>query len=602
MAFLGIRKFNDKSLKNRFAIAVKALAPNNIKITKKLIGSYVIVLILLIVIGFISIRTVNKAKELSAIQAKIEAVSSNLRIVDQHMIGYQNDRKDYRPDIIKDRMHVADREFEKIKGQIPRSLALDVDTVCQYIAEMPKLANRYFATVAECDSVLDLELKLLNRLSENLADEDLLSSDIKSKVYRDIQIIAVEINAHRLNIGWRKEDDKTLASIQSIRKVLLANKKLLTSEILLNQTQLFNTIKSFLKKNKDAGWLGWKIKSLSYNSTNKLAKISRRTAVIFNDQLTGYIIYTGAVIGAALLIIIVLALTIVRSIAAGLQKVVKAAERIANGDLTVQFSKKQLIRQDEIGDVTSSFVAMIQSLIDIMKNIEITAVTLESSANELAGGSQMLSKDANQQAVSIEEINATVEDITFDIDKNAESTRKTSVLSNESVSFIENLCEQNLEQISKSKEILSQTKSVNDIALQTNILALNAAIEAAKAGEVGRGFSVVAGEVKRLAESSKESAVQIIGLTQGGVELSNEGGDMLESILPNIKNVNNLIQEITNASNAQREKSEYIKEALVTLSNTSQNNVSQAEELSAQAEELNEHAKILKEQVLFFNM
>jgi len=96
-------KFWEKDERKRIMLkirqVVQSLKPDNVKISKKLTGSYVLVLVLMLIIGLISILTVEKAKKLSSIQAKIEFAISNLRITDQHMVAYRTDRKEYRPEI-----------------------------------------------------------------------------------------------------------------------------------------------------------------------------------------------------------------------------------------------------------------------------------------------------------------------------------------------------------------------------------------------------------------------------------------------------------------------------------------------------------------------
>lgn len=580
----------------------QSLKPDNVKISKKLTGSYVLVLVLMLVIGLISILTVEKAKKLSAIQAKIEFAISNLRITDQHMVAYRTDRKEYRPEIIIDRAQVAAEKLEEIHDNIPPALVEQLDTAYNDISQMPDFAQRYFDAAASCDSLLNIELRILEKVSLEIDKANHLPNSIKSKINKEIKTIAVEINTHKLLLGRHDEESELLNSILSVKELLETYKGQISSDFFVYHNNLLKNARLFLTLNKKAGWLGWKVEQFSYASTTRLAKVSRQTAVIFNQELNQNIYYIGFAIGIAVLLVVLVALTITRSIANGLKKVLNAAKKISSGDLTVRFTEKEKVRRDEIGNVNSSFSDMIDSLGEIIRNIERTSETLESSAAELNKGAQLLSDDANNQSVSIEEISATMEDITSDIEKNAMNGNKTSVLSNESVTHVISLSKQNSEQVSKSMEILEQTKFVDDIAFQTNILALNASIEAARVGEAGKGFSVVASEVKRLADNSKERAVNIIKITKDGALLSKESGSMLEKILPNIRSVNSLIQEVANAGNDQRHQAESIKTALISLSNVSQNNVGQAEELKTQAEELNEHAKLLKDQVLFFNL
>ncbi|WP_282036828.1 methyl-accepting chemotaxis protein [Saccharicrinis aurantiacus] len=598
----GVEELRELNKKRKLSEILQKLNPDHIKISTKLVGSYAIVLTLMLLVAVISVITVYKSEKLSTIQAKIEYSISILRITDQHMIAYRTDRKDYRPRIVIDRAAAAAKELDAIKQDIPNELVLVFDSVQSEIAQMPNYARKYFDKAQECDSLMGVSIQSLTDFYSLLNKEKNISNRAKFEFNSYLNVINVELKSHSFQLGRYTEDEELMANLSLMGDKLVSLNKNLSPELVNCADKLHTTIIEFRAQAKNAGWLGWKVEQFSSNSTVRLAKISKKSALVFKESLHQQIIIIGIVILLSIILICLVAVLINRSISNGLGIVANAAESIANGDLKVNFTQSQLSRKDEIGAVNVSFSKMMESLISIIKNIEHTSDTLEESAKELNGGAQNLSADANNQAASIEEISATVEDITVEIDKNANNSIKTSKLSDESVNHIVNLGNQNSEQLSKSMEILAQTKFVNHLALQTNILALNAAIEAAKAGDAGKGFGVVSNEVKRLAESSKEASMVITGITKDGVKLSEEGGEMLEVILPNIQNVNALIQDISGASNSQRQKSEYIKDALIALSNVSQNNVSQAEELSAQAEELNSHASLLREQVKFFKL
>lgn len=595
----GIKRLD---LKTWFLGLVQSLKPDNVKISRKMLASYVLVLLLMVLIGLAGILIVDKAKTISTIQAKIEFAISNLRITDQHMVAYRTDRKYYRPEIIIDRSEVAAEQLELIRDYIPDELIPSFDSAYNNVLQMPDFAKRYFIATKKCDSLLDLSLNLLNEFNILSNQHKLFSQKERENISREMKIIAVEINSHRLQLGRHTDESEFLNSAISLGEILKKHAHKIPPGLKKCQNKLQRNAKIYKKKDESAGWLGWKVEQFSYASTIILAKVSKELAVKFEKGLNLNIIYIGVLILFAVVIILFVAFTIIKSIANGLRKVVTAAERTAKGDLTVEFSKKAINRRDEIGELNNSFSTMINSLRRIMTNIENTSQILKDSATVLNGGAQVLSSDANNQAASIEEINATVEDITHDIDRNAENANKTSQLSDDSVRHIGNLKDQNIEQISKSIEILQETKFVNEIAFQTNILALNAAVEAARAGAAGRGFAVVAQEVKRLADNSKEGAAKITSITKDGAALSNNSGNMLAEILPNIESVNKLIQEVAEANNEQRQKSESINQALVALGSVSQNSVIQAEKLETQADGLNGHANLLEDQVRFFKL
>ena len=159
-----------------------------------------------------------------------------------------------------------------------------------------------------------------------------------------------------------------------------------------------------------------------------------------------------------------------------------------------------------------------------------------------------------------------------------------------------------LQTISAMKQIADKITIIEDIAYQTNILALNASIEAARAGGHGRGFSVVATEVRKLAERSQNAASEISDLTSSSVEIAKQAGALLDKIVPNIKNTADLVQEISSASEEQNLGATQIASSMGQLESVTQQNAAAAEELSATAEEMKVQVNDLNKQLMFFRL
>lgn len=335
------------------------------------------------------------------------------------------------------------------------------------------------------------------------------------------------------------------------------------------------------------------------------------------------------------------ALFLINNLVTRINRVAAAMGRVASGDLSTQL---RIYANDEIGDLgrginemLTSISAMITSIRDTATQVGTAAGTLYAASEKIATGAEEAAAQAGTVATASEEMAATSSEIANNCNMAADSSRQASGLATEGFGVVQDTVNGMNRIASRVKESAATVESlgarsdqigaivgtIEDIADQTNLLALNAAIEAARAGEQGRGFAVVADEVRALAERTTRATKEIgemikaiqtetrgaVGSMEEGVKEVERGtrdaaksGTALENILNQINAVTMQINQIATAAEEQTATTSEITTYIQQITEVVQNSAGSSHESATAASQLSGHAQELQSMVSRFTL
>ncbi|GAB3410446.1 methyl-accepting chemotaxis protein [Erwinia aphidicola] len=328
---------------------------------------------------------------------------------------------------------------------------------------------------------------------------------------------------------------------------------------------------------------------------------------------------TGMAISAVLLIFTFVLMAwmlfiVRRKLISPLHQAVSLAEHIERGDLTSQLNASSNIK--EVAQLSRAMRSMNGQLSSMVGGIRTIVSKVQEASGEIALRNQHLDRRTHQQSCAVVETAASMEEITATVKNTTDNVKKASQLSHSVLTNAAKGGEVIAEVVTTMNEIADSSERINDItnvingiAAQTNILALNAAVEAARAGDQGRGFAVVAGEVRNLAQRSSEAAKEIAGLidesrsrVKTGTERVNHAGASMSEILQQVSEVNQLMNDIAEASDQQSKGIEQIGQAIHELDTTTQQNADLVRQSSNDASTLEQDAGHLASMVKVFRV
>ncbi|MFL6698429.1 MAG: methyl-accepting chemotaxis protein [Vitreoscilla sp.] len=317
-----------------------------------------------------------------------------------------------------------------------------------------------------------------------------------------------------------------------------------------------------------------------------------------------------AVCGAAL---VLLGLWISRSIVGPIRRAVQVAEQVARGDLRAQV---RVDGHDETAQLLAALRMMNENLAQVVGSVREGSNTIAEGTRHISAGNLDLSQRTELQASNLQQTAASMEEITSTVRNNSETARAAAELAGTMSDVAARGGTAVAQVVGTMAQITQSSRKMGDIigvidgiAFQTNILALNAAVEAARAGEHGRGFAVVAAEVRTLAQRSAVAAKEIKTLIQAsvegierGAEQADTAGATMDEIVDKVRQVTQLIGEISNATQEQTAGIGQVGSAIAQLDQVTQQNAALVEESAAAAESLKHQAGRLVEAVAVFQL
>ena len=566
---------------------------NNLNIRIKIASGYAFIVFLLVIMSGLTIVSMQRIVSESSVLTEVYIPSTtNSAKLDKywHEMIYYLQTYDYtfneaylkkanqRIDFVK--LTIANLNKITQNNNNLKEASKEFMVVTQKLDEFSKLLTNYSESMAKFIE----NFSRLNELNESLVQPG------GSKPLIDNQVQSLS-NSSLTYIY--KDQPKKLLPINRRIDALIGNTNNVTVRdyltTLKNQNNYFIDSRAIaLKRIERSNLLLSDIMSLSEVGLDKIVEMGEENTQIIQKSRNIEIIIILGILIISFFSIVLISNSIVKPIREG----VALANKIADGDLTRNIDVQ---RKDEVGILLSALDRMSTNLSDLLSKIKVGAQNLSGASGQMNAAALLLSQGASEHASSSEQISASMEEIHSTILQNTENAQITKAIAENAAKGIVESTEASRLAVLSLNKIAEKVTIIDEIAFQTNLLALNAAVEAARAGQMGKGFSVVAAEVRKLAERSKTASSEINSLSIENIDRSNNTEKILDKISPDIIKTSELIEKIVANSLDQIPGIEQINNALKQLNTVTQQVAANSEELAANSDELASFAEQLKD-------
>lgn len=541
------------------------------------------------------------------------------------------------------RVHMRQVKSDIERAQRLANSARGIDNFRRQVPEIERAMNDYDRLIGETEQIVNQTLQIRGQLNEiennfennatafitNMMEElqreirqgasqaALIERALKIELGNDILdngniIIKALLSAQVANdlsiIGNIDNNFRSIThALERMRPITRQNANILQLNNMQAQTDRFREIvaqtQNIMERSDDL----WQQRIVSGNQAKEVSvelaglQMDYTTQIMnsSNDNLNNanVIMILGLVI--ALIIGVIFAVIITRAITTPIVKGVGFAQTVAAGDLTATVDVDQ---KDEIGDLAQALKDMVVKLREVIGSVMTGSDNIAAASQQMSSTAQEMSQGGTEQASSAEEVSSSMEEMAANIQQNTDNARETEKIARNAETGIMDSSKASEQAVGAMRDIAEKITIIGEIARQTNILALNAAVEAARAGEHGKGFAVVAAEVRKLAERSQVAAAEIDKLSKFGVSISEESGQKLSAIVPEIQKTARLVQEIAAASVEQTSGADQVNSAIQQLNQVTQQNAAASEEMATSSEELSSQADQLLDMVAYFKI